>query len=250
MNAYSVTKNNYIENEKESRIFTPEPVCQWLKDLVSPHIKPGSVIFDPAVGCGNLLQPFSDDYVLIGNDIEEADIEYLDYFHKSDFLDWNINDKPEVDLVTCNSPYNHSKESRAKHGRNNLLPSLFAMKVFSIYGKDMPLILFTPMGMRLNQRCYTPGQGSRYKDIRDNMGSITSIISLPLDLFHNPNFNTEKPEQRRNPKKHILKSNIKRIETHQEILIFNIPELDSHYCLPEGVISEVRKGDVKSKYEK
>ncbi len=60
------------------------------------------------------------------------------------------------------------------------------------------------MGFRLNQRKIS----KRWKWLRDNCPPITSIISLPLDIFDNVQF-------------------------HSEILIFNVPKLKPHYFLPD-----------------
>ena len=127
------------------------------------------------------------------------------------------------------------------------------------------MILFTPMGFRLNTRCSTRKQGERYNNIRDNFGKITSIVSLPLDVFPNVDFDPNYPVQRRDttkfkkefpgmkefdsavqkdPLKHFVKSNIKRKETQQEILFFNMPKLEPHYSLPDSVIKELRQMDV------
>ena len=69
------------------------------------------------------------------------------------------------------------------------------------------------------------------------------LLSLPLDIFPNPDFDPEKDVAIRNPKKGIMKSNIKRKETQQEILLFNMPNLKPHYCVPDWVIEELRVMD-------
>ncbi len=261
MNAYCVQRNKYYSNTKSHVIFSPPPVCDWLRKILEPEMGEIETVFDPSVGSGNLLAPFKDK-TTIGCDIEDFGAE-IDQFFKDDFLTWK-GDFPQIDLVNMNPPYNHSKESAKRWGKTNLLPELFAEKCFKLFGKDTKMILFTPMGLRLNTRCYTKKQGDRYRNMRDNFGKITSIISLPLDLFPNPDFNPAYPEQRRNPTKfkdvypelkstdekvkadpikYYLKSNIKRKETHQEILLFNMPKLDPHYSLPNSVIEELREMD-------
>jgi len=79
--------------------------------------------------------------------------------------------------------------------------------------------------------------------MRDEFGEITSIVTLPLDLFHNNSFDETIPEQIRNVKKGIMKSNIKRVETQQEIIFYNMPLLKPHYFLPDSVINELREYD-------
>jgi type I restriction enzyme M protein len=261
--AHSVNKNNYLKNSKDHAIFTPKPICNWLKEVLEPELENVETVFDPAVGGGNLLAPFQD-MIKIGADITKFDLDPDIIFHEGDYLDWASGDYGEIDLVLTNPPFNHTDESRAKWGRSSLYPEMFADQTFRLFGKDTKMVLFTPMGLRLNTRCYTRKQGDRYKKMRDNWGQITSVCSMPLDVFHNPNFNPNYPEQIRNPNKfkkmfpklkpdspevladpikHFLKSNLKRIETHQEILFFNMPEVAPHLSLPETVIEQLRDED-------
>ena len=241
MNAHSVKKNNYFSNTKSHTIFTPPPLCKWLTEILKDEIPKGGTLFDPSVGSGNLLSYF-EDVVKLGADIEDFKPD-VDSFLLGDFLDWKIGEYSAPDLILMNPPYNHTKESRKKWGRSTLFPELFASHCFKLFGKDVKMILFTPMGLRLNTRCSTVKQGDRYKNIRDNWGEITSIVSLPLDCFPNPDFKPKEDEVRRNPAKGIMKSNIKRKETQQEILFFNMPNLKPHYCLPETVIEKLREMD-------
>lgn len=242
MSAINTARNKYFaEGGRNSIIFTPPPVCAWLYEILKPELETVSVIIDPACGSGNLLAPF-ENVVKLGIDIEDFGVEGLEAFWKEDFL--SIREQlPGVDLVVMNPPYNHTKDSARKWGKNNLLPELFVNKAFSLFGREVKMVVFTPMGLRLNTRCYTPKQGDRYKLMRDKWPQITSIVSLPLDMFPNPDFDPDKAEERRNPQKGIMQSNIKRKETQQEILFFNMPKLLPHYCLPESVLQELREMD-------
>lgn len=241
MNAHSTKKNQYNYNRKDHAIFTPPPVCEWLAKILEPEIPRGGTILDPACGGGNLLDPFEDTYTTIGCDIEDYGAE-LDHFVKDDFLTWKAGDYG-IDIVVMNPPYNHTKESAKTYGRSTLLPELFADKCFKLFGTKVKMIMFTPMGLRLNIRKQKESQGNRYDKIRDNWGDITSIVSLPMDIFHNVDFDPSKPVQIRNTKKGIMKSNILRKETQQEILFFNMPDLKPHYCLPESVLEKLRETD-------
>jgi type I restriction enzyme M protein len=62
--------------------------------------------------------------------------------------------------------------------------------------------MICPFGYRLNQKL----KSKRWKEIRDNLPPITTIISLPLDIFPN-------------------------VEFHTEILCFNTNKLKPHYFL-------------------
>lgn len=242
MNALSTKRNRYFSNTKDHVIFTPPPVCQWLHDVIMEAYPRINTVFDPAVGSGNLLAPF-EEQVTIGCDVLAFEPD-IDEFFRDDFLTWHGDFSDiDVDLVVMNPPYNHSRESARRWGRGSLFPELFADKCFELFGKDVKMVMFTPMGFRLNTRSYTGKQGSRYRNIRDNMGKITSIVSLPLDMFPNADFDPEKDEVRRNPSKGIMKSNIKRKETQQEILFFNMPDLEPHYCLPETVLDGLKEMD-------
>lgn len=241
--AFNTAKNKYFNHEKNHTIFTPPTVCNWLYKIMEPELETVKTVFDPAAGSGNLLEPFRENpnIVTMGCDIEDFGAD-LDSFFKDDFLTWR-GEFPKIDLCMINPPFNHSVESRRKWGKTNLLPELFIQKCFDLFGTDVKAVLFTPMGFRLNTRCYTEKQGDRYRAIRDNMGAITSIISIPLDMFPNPDFDIDTPEQRRNVSAGIMKSNIKRKEIQQEIILFNMPKLNPHYCLPDSVIADLREMD-------
>lgn len=243
MNPIGTSRNRYFDNTKNHTIFTPPPVCNWLAEVLTDELKSIETIFDPCVGAGNLLHVFKNK-TLLGVDIEDF-TPNINYFWQDDFLTWRGN-YPVMDLVIMNPPYNHTKETRKKWGRSSLLPELFAAKCFELWGIDLKLIMFTPMGFRLNTRCSTRKQGDRYRNIRDKFGPITSIVTLPLDVFPNPDFDPEKDEVRRNPKKKIFQSNIKRKETQQEIIFFNMPKLKPHYLLPDKVLNELRIMDMEA----
>lgn len=101
------------------------------------------------------------------------------------------------DLVICNPPFNG-------HSGKKLYPEIFLEHIFKLFGPKIPVVLFAPMGLRLNQR----QKSKRWHWLRDCGAEITSIISLPLDVFEG-------------------------VEFHNEILIFNIKGLKPHYFLPE-----------------
>jgi len=218
MNPLSTSRNKYHENKKNNIIYTPKNICNFLFNTLSEHIKTNinngkRIIIDPAVGSANLLANFKESFeskiLTIGYDIhDDPNRQWTDIFHKIDFLTltpehikltYNIN---EISLVLCNPPFNFNSES--KKYRKKLYPELFIKKIFELYGEDTPVVLFSPMGFRLNQRVIS----KRWKYFRDNCSAeITSIVSLPLDVFPN-------------------------VEFHNEILLWNIPNLKAHYWLP------------------
>lgn len=243
MNAHSVSKNRNFENRKVHTIFTPPPLCNWLKETLEPELDRRVVtLFDPCVGAANLLDPFEDKYTKIGCDVEDFSPN-VDSFIQEDFLTWKIGNYDSIDLILMNPPYNHTAETSKKWGRSSLFPEMFIDHCFKLFGSNVKMVCFVPMGVRLNNRCQTEKQGTRYNKIRDKWGDITSIVSLPLDVFPNNDFDIELPVRRRNVKKKIMKSNIWRKETHQEILFFNMPSLKPHYSVPESVLEELRDMD-------
>jgi len=101
----------------------------------------------------------------------------------------------EPALIICNPPFN---------GYGNKLGSeVWLDKIIELFGKEVPIVLFVSMGFRLNSK----KNGKRWsKFTNQTYPPISSIISLPRDIF---------PE----------------VEFHSEILIFNIPGLQAHYFL-------------------
>lgn len=203
MQPLNVAKNDYFVNRKSSDIQTPNGVCQFLFDLVKNHLPKTAVILDPALGEGNLLKPFRDaDFSTIGVDIYPENKKHCDWFHHAafeDIWDWPPSDIPDIpiDLIICNPPFNGAR------GRQ-LYSEVFLRRMIRWFGSQQEIILFTPMGFRLNQR----KKSKRWKWLRDTI-EISSIISLPLDVFGQG------------------------VEFHTEILCFNLYDLNSHYFLPE-----------------
>lgn len=199
MNPLNVNRNNYHKNKKNSTILTPVGVSEFLfKILDRPEFH---YIFDPCIGTGRLTAPWhASRHYVFGCDIK-PNTQYADKLVKSSFEDLEWPDEwPEPQLVLCNPPFNGSQ------GRK-LYPEVFLRRIFDLFGPKVPVVLFAPMGFRLNQR----KKSKRWKWLREEAGSITSIISLPLDIF---------PD----------------VEFHNEILIFNVPRLKAHYFLPEEAL--------------
>ncbi|MFW6225323.1 MAG: N-6 DNA methylase [bacterium] len=224
MNPLTTSRNKYYDNNKCMEIYTPVPIVQFIVDLFEQFIKynPNLVILDPACGSGNLLKPFkkqSDTIKTIGIDIKKDNIEGIDKFYKDNFLSFKKEFDDEVDFIICNPPFNNTKENKEWMKENKkgkaLLPELFLDKMIDLFGEDihvMPIVLFVPMGFRLNQRL----KSKRWKKIRDQHPSISSIISLPLDVFPN-------------------------VEFHNEILIYNTNWLDAHYMLPDKYVKKLKR---------
>jgi type I restriction enzyme M protein len=224
-NPLTTKRNKYYQNPKDSSVMTPKGVADFLY-LLTYHLfvnVDDFIVLDPCCGSGNLLAPFKHKTETIGIDLESQQFEVPpDLFVKHNFLDIEkgkvypaIGEESDYDLildkpglVLCNPPFNTYEDNRTWMKEHNLgkalLPEVFADKIFELYGDDVRLILFVPMGMRLNQRTFS----KRWRKMRDKYPDISSIISLPLNIFPN-------------------------VEFHNEILIFNIDGLKPHYFLPE-----------------
>jgi hypothetical protein len=172
------------ENKGKKRSDTPTPhsICAYLYELLSPHYTPETIL-DPCAGDGRLTDCFGSQK--INYEIKDG----------TDFL--KETKQINCDMVIMNPPFNLGT------GRK-LSVEVFMDKILQLVDNDIPIIIFTPMGYRLNQR----KKSGRWKKMRDNYPKITTIISLPIDLFEDTLF-------------------------HCEIICYNTDKLDSHYFLPD-----------------
>ena len=108
-------------------------------------------------------------------------------------------------LVIMNPPFNIDKKTKEyikiNYGGRPLLPEVWLIKTIELFGKNIPIVMFTPYGFRLNQTF----KSKRWKKFKGGTyPEIISIVSLPKDLFDDVQF-------------------------HCEVLIFNIDGLKPHY---------------------
>jgi hypothetical protein len=170
---------------KPNIIETPPGVARFLFDLIGAAY-PIRTILDPCSGRGALTRPWTKRRI-ISYEIAEG----RDFFAGPDRID--------CDLVLCNPPFN-SGEDYARV----LLPERFLARIVEVVPAGTPIALFAPMGLRLN--CVKGAR--RYRWLRDEGPGITSIVSLPRDIFPGCEF-------------------------HSEILLFNMPSLSPHLLLPD-----------------
>ena len=199
----TTARNKYFRNRKFNDIKTPLFICDFLYELLKPVLGKGFIV-DIGCGDGRLSSRFLDK-VKLGIDIKKNRRLNLKNFFKADFFKLNvrsfsmIKNFNDIALVIFNPPFNNKGTGR------KLLPELWLRKVFEIWGDKIPVCMFVPMGFRLNQRIYS----KRWRYFRDDCkAEITSIISLPLNVFEN-------------------------VEFHAEVLIWNLPKLKAHYWLPK-----------------
>ena len=228
-NPLTVARNNYHKNPKRSDIPTPLPLAQFIYQIVSASgfVEPGIVV-DVGCGDGNLSIPFfrDDCFRTVGIDIVDSDNRQgVQRFIQADFLKDEVTehlDQPvssvyggriralrdECSLVVCNPPFNTGGTKSRK-----LMPEVFMHRIFELFREQIPLVLFTPMGMLLNQRMHS----RRWQIMRDMKAEVSSQLSLPLNVFEG-------------------------VEFHSVVLFFNIPDLEGHYFLPEDVVEEIKGG--------
>ena len=169
------------KKEKRSDIPTPLVLCKYLYDIISPHYQP-KIILDPCAGDGRLTKYF---------DCEKKEYEIKE---GKDFFVETL--EITCDLVLMNPPFNSG------NGKT-LICDLFLDKVYKLISdKTIPIIMICPFGFRLNQT----KKSKRWKKLRDNFPAITTIISLPVDIFDGILF-------------------------HTEIICFNTDKMNSHYFL-------------------
>jgi len=202
---YNLRKNNYNLKSKPSNIQTPLEVSQFIFELLSPYFNvglKGGFIFDPCCGEGSLLKPWKQECY----DVYGIDKESSNYVNKqTDFLSWDGWDaiilktgkkipwQLETKLVLCNPPFNGYAPK--------LGSEVWLDKILELFGKEVPIVLFTPIGFRLN---LTFESGRHQKLTNGTYPEISSQIALPKNIF---------------PK----------VIFHSEILIFNVKGLKNHY---------------------
>ena len=201
---YNVQRNNYHQNPKSSNIQTPPEVSEFIFELLKDKISPSSVIFDPCSSMGSLLAPWKKfGFETTGVDINENSTAEL----KLNFLDKGLATVTELFepwyrsmrikkhfLILCNPPFN---------GYGHKLGSeVWLDKIIELFGKEVPIVLFAPYNFRLPWKSDSKRLD---KFLTNKYPLIASIISLPTKgLWEGVIF-------------------------HSEILIFNIPNLQSHY---------------------
>ena len=200
---YRVDRNNFYQEQKKATIQTPPSVSRFIYNLVSDKIDKKKSVLDPSVGAGALLAPFVEGgYRVFGVDIEEQG------FPQTKVKNYLAMKKGELEtpgLIVVNPPFNIDAKTKTyikeHYSGRPLLSEVWLQKGLELFGDDIPVVLFTPYGLRLNQTTKSQRWG---RFIRGEYPEIKSIISLPKNIFAG-------------------------IQFHSEILIFNIDGLKAHY---------------------
>lgn len=162
-----------------SDIETPMELCRFITDMILSVMTPTKIL-DPCSGDGNLTQFFHDVEVISYEKKQGRD------FFESEFVD--------CDLVICNPPFNNDGSSNSR----KLLPEVFLKHILAVIPDGTPIVFITPHGLRHNVRKISP----RLEFLTTL--NISSILTLPLDVFDGVQF-------------------------HTEVLFLNMPRLKSHY---------------------
>lgn len=200
---YRVDRNDFYQSQKNSTVYTPPGVSKFLYNILNEHIDQSGPVLDPCVGAGSLLFPFMESgFRTMGIDI--ADQGYPDTLVR-DFISVNPDEIEAPALVIANPPFNLTEDTREQivrfFGRRPLLPEVWLYKIVQLWGKGVPIALFAPYGLRLNQTL----QSKRWrKFVAGEYPEISSIVALPKDVYDDVLF-------------------------HSEVLIFNVPDLKGHY---------------------
>ena len=205
---YRVDRNNFYRAQKGATVYTPPGVSRFIFDLVGPKIDRRKCVLDPCVGAGSLLAPFKENgFATLGVDIEEQGFPGT---RVADYLAVKKGQLAEPSLVIMNPPFNIDEKTRAsikaRYGGRPLLPEVWLQKAIELFGKEVPMVLFTPYGLRLNQ-CAHSRRWQKF--VSGAYPEISAIISLPKNIFDGILF-------------------------HSEILIFNIRGLKGHYFYDSG----------------
>ena len=164
---------------------TPLGLTRFLYETISPKYEVQTVL-DPCAGQKAMTKPWRGRRV-VGFEIEAG----TDFFLCPERI--------ECDLVLCNPPFSQDGELGTGYQ-----PERFLRRIVEVVPRHTPIVLITPMGMRLHQE----KRSKRWRWLRDEAPPITSIISLPRDAFPS-------------------------VDYHVEILLFDMPRLKPHYFLSD-----------------
>ncbi|MDE0229982.1 MAG: hypothetical protein OXJ62_14115 [Spirochaetaceae bacterium] len=201
---YRVDRNDFYDNEKNATVYTPPGVSEFLFGILHGHIDQCGVVLDPCVGAGSLLLPFrSAGYQTQGIDVDDQG--YPGTIVR-DFISMRSGEIDKPALVIANPPFNIDAKTKdlvasSGFGRRPLLPEVWLHKAVTLWGREIPIVLFAPYGLRLNQSVTS----RRWRMFTDGKyPPISSIVALPKDVYPNVLF-------------------------HSEVLIFNVRGLQGHY---------------------
>lgn len=175
---YNLKHNNYNKNPKNSTIYTPPAVSQFIFELLKDKVEKRGIIFDPCCGKGSLLKPWKKTgYITWGI---------------TELKDWKLLVKWKITLILCNPPFNGYK--------GKLGSEVWLDKIIELFGKEVPVVLFAPVGFCSNLTL----ESKRLEKFENGTyPPIVSRITLPKNIFEGVIFHSE-----------ILIFNIKGLKGH------------------------------------
>jgi len=214
--------NKPDKEEKNSTVFTPLILSKYITELIEEHYNFKN-IYDSCIGEGNLITFFKEkNKTIIGSDIKKQTKHQADIFFISDIKDYEYKADIKPDLIIINPPFNGNGK-----GKNNLLfPHLFLLRMFETFGYDIPLVMITGDNFLNNNL----KNSKRLNFISNIEKRLTTIITLPLNIFDNVLFNSQ-------------------------VLFFNMPKLNPYYIFNEKKallkfnFSEEEKAEIKKLIE-
>lgn len=176
-----------LGNLRPTNISTPPGICRFLHDLISPHYNVRTIL-DPCSGKSALTKPWN-----------KAKVIAYELKKGKDFF--SCPGRIQCDLVLCNPPFSGGGKTRQSP------VSMFLERILQVVPPKTPIALVCHWSFRMDQ----DQKSSRWRWLRDECPPISSIITLPHDIWGDA-------------------------KVHSEILLFNMPKLNPHYFLPDSYL--------------
>lgn len=140
---YRVDRNNFYDDQKNSTVYTPKAVSNFLFKILHDKVCKSGTILDPCVGAGSLLLPFQKaGFKTLGIDIEDQG--FVGTIVK-DFIGMKKGEIDKPSLVIANPPFNLEDKTQKivarSHGRRPLLPEVWLAKSIELWGGGGPYSL-------------------------------------------------------------------------------------------------------------
>ncbi|EDZ61946.1 hypothetical protein SMGD1_0849 [Sulfurimonas gotlandica GD1] len=193
--------NKKDKKQKKSTVFTPKELSYELYKIITSEYD-FKTVFDPCIGIsGGMTKYYLENGVeVIGADIDKNAKNQCNVFFHQDIKNSDIPENVKPDLIIMNPPFNGNGR-----GKNLLFPHLFLKTMFDRFGEDIPVVMITGDNFLNNNRL----KSARLKYVSDGNFDITSLMTLPLDVFNGIKFNAQ-------------------------VLFFNMPKLKPFYIYDES----------------